>query len=73
MFFSYFNGVTLRTAKFLHIADTLNFYNHNLSNSVSEILNDELNDVNILYGELCNAIKLKARTLSYRELNIDSM
>jgi hypothetical protein len=30
-------------------ADTLNFYNYNLSTSVSEILNDELNDVNNPY------------------------
>jgi hypothetical protein len=38
-------------------ADTLNIYNYNLSTSVSEILNDKLNDVNNLYDELCNAIK----------------
>ena len=38
-------------------ADKLNIYNYNLSTSVSEILNDDLNDVNNLYDELWNAIK----------------
>ena len=38
-------------------ADKLNIYNYNLSTSVSEILNNDLNDVNNLYDELCNAIK----------------